>query len=85
MLEFLAKTGIPTLPYPPYGSDIAPVVLLLFLKIKLYLNGTIYGGVNQIKEAVADATLESYRVKGSYIEYNITRNFICLFFIQKFP
>lgn len=47
--EFLAKIGIPTLPF--FSPDIGPWDFFLFSTLKSHLEGT-HGGVKEVKEAV---------------------------------
>jgi hypothetical protein len=45
--EFLAKKNIPTLPHPPYSSDLAPCDFYLFPKLKSKLKNSSFSDCNR--------------------------------------
>jgi histone-lysine N-methyltransferase SETMAR len=48
--QFLAKNNIPTVPHPPYSSDLAPNDFWLFPTQKMGLRGRRFATVEGIKE-----------------------------------
>ena len=57
--EFLAKHNTPSLPHPPYSSDLVPVAFFLFPRMKLKLKGRRFGTIDEIPN-------ESQRVLDSH-------------------
>ena len=56
VIEFLAKTGIPVVPQPPYSPELSPCDFFLFPKLKFHLEGRHFGTVENIEKAVTDQT-----------------------------
>ena len=50
--DYLSKTGIKTVPHPPYSPDLAPCDFCLFPKLKENLRGCRYETIEEMKEAV---------------------------------
>lgn len=53
--DYLAKTGVTTIPQPPYSPDVAPPDFFLFPRLKTPMKGKHFGSVDNIKAATTRA------------------------------
>ena len=52
VMGYPAEHRVPTLPQPPYSTDVAPPDFFLFPRFKRVLKGRHHGSVQAIQEAV---------------------------------
>jgi transposase len=60
--EFVTNNNMVIVPYPPYSPDLAPCDFVLFLKLKMKMNGRFetVSHIQRESKAVLDSIKENY-------------------------
>ena len=64
--DYLTKTGIKTVPQPPYSPDLAPCDFWLFPKLKEKLKGCRHETIEEMKEVIEDFHRASQKLLEQY-------------------